>query len=125
MTSFNKSIRCYAKREGDLWVAVCIDFCLAAQGSSLEEAKESLEGQVLEYVEDAVLGEDKEHMEYLLSRKAPLSQRVTYHLLRVAAGFKPKASAKPDTPKANALKDHFGLSFIQNISELLDSRTNA
>jgi predicted RNase H-like HicB family nuclease len=74
-------IRCYAEKDGNLWVAVCIDFGLAAQGESYELAREKLHGQIGEYVYDALVGEDKAHAGALLSRRAPLSQVVRFYFM--------------------------------------------
>jgi hypothetical protein len=30
-------VKCYAKQEEDMWVAVCLDFCLATQGVNQDE----------------------------------------------------------------------------------------
>ena len=76
--------RGYAKREGGVWVAVCLDFCLAAQADTLEQAMQKLLGQVAEYVYDAVAGEDRDQGAYFLQRrKAPASQWLTYYGLRL------------------------------------------
>ncbi|MFO1348974.1 MAG: hypothetical protein U1F12_10390 [Pseudomonadales bacterium] len=80
MKPVNLILRGYARREeSGLWYAVCLDFCLASQGNSLEETMENLHLQIKEYVYDAVSGQDKEHIEYLLNRSAPLSQWATYY----------------------------------------------
>ena len=65
-------LRCYAEQEKDVWIAVCLDFCLAVQGDSLSEVKTKLETQIAEYVYDALVGEDREYGHQLLTRKAPL-----------------------------------------------------
>lgn len=77
-------VRCYAKRDGDLWVAFCLDFSLGAQANSLEEAKQKLDEQIREYVYDALAGEDREHAEYLLNRRAPLAYWLRYWGIRAA-----------------------------------------
>lgn len=73
-------VRCYAVKEQGSWVAVCVDFSLAAQGDSFDEVKQKLDLQIREYVYDALAGEDHEHAGYLLSRKAPLRFRFQYAL---------------------------------------------
>lgn len=78
-------LRCYAKRDGDIWIAVCVDLSLAAQARSLQEAKAKLDAQIHEYVMDAVVGQDKEHCELLLNRKSPVSELVTYYAINVAS----------------------------------------
>jgi len=66
---------------GDQWQAFCVDLCLTAQGDSFQEAKQKLGQMMLEYVYDALAGEDSEFAEPLLNRKAPLSQMATYHYI--------------------------------------------
>lgn len=85
-------VRCYAKREQGLWVAVCIDLCLAAQGDSIDEVKRKLEAQINEYVHEA-LTIDREHAKQLLSRKAPLFSRLEYYWIRVQQRLEPKRKA--------------------------------
>jgi predicted RNase H-like HicB family nuclease len=63
-------LRCYAEKAGDQWQAFCLDFCLAAQGDTLSEAKEKLESMIAEYVYDALAGEDRDFGPQLLSRRA-------------------------------------------------------
>lgn len=73
-------VRGYVKPDGNQWVAVCIDLSLAAQADSMEAAKRKLMEQIKSYVTEAVTI-DSEHAEYLLTRKAPLSQRLEYYLI--------------------------------------------
>ena len=82
MKPCNLFLRCYANKHGDQWQAFCIDLCLAVQGDSFPEVKHKLDQMMLEYVYDALAGEDREYAEQLLSRKAPLEQRVTYHYIK-------------------------------------------
>lgn len=76
-------LRCYAERHDDLWLAFCLDFSLGVQGDSLEEVRSKLESQIQEYVHDALVGEDRAHAEYLLTRRAPLSHWLTYWAIRI------------------------------------------
>lgn len=71
-------VRCYAKRTKGMWVAFCLDFALGAQADTLAEARKKLDEQIREYVHDALDGEDREHAEYLLRRRAPLSYWMEY-----------------------------------------------
>lgn len=80
-------VRCYGKRDGDQYVAICVDLCLAAQADSPEEARAKLFDQIIEYIDDALEGPDQEHAEYLLTRKAPLSQLLTYQWLKLMYRF--------------------------------------
>ena len=70
----------HIEHDGNVWVASCLDFCLAAQGESFEEAKEKLEDMISEYVYDATVGEDRDHAYILLTRKAPFISFVRYYL---------------------------------------------
>lgn len=78
MNNKQLTLRCYAKKEGNHWVAVCIDLSLAAQADSSKEAIEKLESMMLSYVNDA-LNKHKEYADQLLSRKAPFSQILFYY----------------------------------------------
>lgn len=73
-------LRCYAKKdENNQWNAFCIDFGLAAQGESLEEVIIKMKDMIEEYLYDALVGDDVEFVEQLLSRRAPFKQIITYH----------------------------------------------
>lgn len=80
-------LRCYALKDGSQWVAMCLNFDLAAQGDTFEEARQHLDEQIRSYVEDALVGEDREHAHSLLSRKAPWSEWVKYWLLLAKVRF--------------------------------------
>ena len=81
MRPANLLLRCYAEKEGNIWQAFCLDFTLAAQGDSFEEVKQTLEAMIRDYVTDALVGDDKEHANDLLSRKAPFSEWAKYYWL--------------------------------------------
>lgn len=76
-------LRVYGERSGGQWSLVSLDFALAAQADTLEEAKTLLESQIAEYVTDALVGDDKAHAEELLSRRAPLKYWVKYGIARI------------------------------------------
>lgn len=76
-------LRCYAEKEHDVWIAVCLDFCLAAQGDSFVEVKTKLEAQIADYVHDALVGDDKAFAHQLLTRKAPLQFWARYYWLKL------------------------------------------
>lgn len=75
-------LRCYAERQGEQWVALCLDLTLAAQAETFDDARAKLEAMIVEYVYDAVAGEDKAHAAELLSRKAPLPYWLKYWYYR-------------------------------------------
>lgn len=80
-------LRCYAERQDAQWVAVCLDFSLAAQDDTLEGAKARLEAQIEEYVFDAIAGEDRAFAEQLLTRRAPWPQWMRYYLIKGLASL--------------------------------------
>lgn len=71
-------LRCYAERKDAQWQAFCIDFCLAAQADTFPEARVKLESMIGEYLQDALIGEDRPYAPQLFNRQAPLYQRLTY-----------------------------------------------
>ena len=84
MKAPNLILRCYSKQAHGQHVAVCIDLCLASQADTPGEARAKLEQQVWSYIEEA-LTIDRDSAAELLSRKAPLSQRAEYWLIRIAS----------------------------------------
>jgi len=81
-------VRCYAKRDNGLWVAFCLDFTLAAQADTLDDAKHKLDQQIRDYVHDALVGADRTHASALLARRAPLSFWLEYWLIRAQFALK-------------------------------------
>ncbi len=69
-------LRCFAEKQGKLWVAVCVDLCLAAQAYTADEAITKLNAQVDDYLNEAF--SDRRYTHQMLSRKAPLPQRLKY-----------------------------------------------
>lgn len=78
-----KKLRCLLERDGDLWLAYCIDLCLAVQADSSEEARSKLNDMIADYVLDAtqaLMQGDEAEYRAMMSRKSPLSFRIRYHL---------------------------------------------
>lgn len=65
-------LKIYGEQNEGQWSLICLDFSLAAQADTLNEAKSLLETQIKEYLQDALSGQDREHARALLSRRAPL-----------------------------------------------------
>lgn len=63
-----------------LWVAMSLEFGLAAQAFTEQDAKQKLIAQIQEYIDDAS-GIDKAHKSQLLSRKAPFNWYIRYYWL--------------------------------------------
>jgi hypothetical protein len=74
------TIRCFMQGSGDQWEAFTLEFGLAAQASSAEEAKAKLESMIESYVREA-LTVDRAHARQLLSRKAAWSVYAKYFLI--------------------------------------------
>jgi len=83
MKARNLLLRCFADKNEFGWQAFCIDFDLAAQGATLDEARDRLRGMIAEYVEDAMIGDDQQYAEAFLSRRSPWQLVLKYHLYRL------------------------------------------
>jgi hypothetical protein len=81
-------LKCYAERQGQQWIAVCLDFDLAAQADTLEESKEKLHAMIGEYVHDALAGEDQAYAGQLLYRRAPRHLYLKWHLFRCLSNMR-------------------------------------
>ena len=80
-------LQCYAKHAAGQWQAFCLNFDLAAQAESFDEAKAKLEAMIKEYVFDALVGEDKAFAPQFLNRKAPLKEWGKYYYYAVLLRF--------------------------------------
>ncbi|WP_372523725.1 DUF1902 domain-containing protein [Sulfuricaulis sp.] len=72
-------LHCYAEKRDNQWQAFCLDLTLAAQASSFDEVKHKLEHMILDYVQDALCGQDKAHVGKLLNRRAPFAYWAKYY----------------------------------------------
>lgn len=77
-----KVLRCFADRSEGQWTAVCLEFSLAAQADTVEEAISGLQSQIESYILDAYEGDDVDHRDALLNRKAPFSLWVQYYAIK-------------------------------------------
>lgn len=73
------TLRCYAEKQGDIAVAVCIDLTLAAQADSMDEARRKLDEQIASYLHDIFVGEDRTHIRDLFPRRAPFGFVAKYY----------------------------------------------
>lgn len=76
-------LRCFAEEKDGYWQVFCVDLNLAAQGDSLSSVKQKLEHMIHDYLEDALVGEDREHANYMLRRNSPLPIRLRYYQLYI------------------------------------------
>ncbi|OOS01247.1 hypothetical protein B0186_03990 [Canicola haemoglobinophilus] len=77
MKKYRKLIRCMAYKKGNLYIAICLDLSLAAQGDTMDEAIEKLDGQIKDFI--AEVNAEPQHASQLLNRPAPLSLWVKYY----------------------------------------------
>ena len=87
MRSNELILKCYLEHEEDSWVAVCLDFNLAAQADTERSAKEKLESMIQSYVREA-LTIDREYADQLFLRKAPIQLWAKYYLIRVMSALR-------------------------------------
>ncbi|MGQ0658288.1 MAG: hypothetical protein ACT4NU_09365 [Chromatiales bacterium] len=72
-------LHCLAEKRDEQWQAICLDFCLAAQGDSFVEVRDKLTNMIGDYLYDALEGEDREYAEQFLFRRAPLRDWIKYY----------------------------------------------
>lgn len=87
MKSDKLILKCYLEQEEGSWVAVCLDFNLAAQAETQHGAKEKLESMIRSYVREA-LTTDREYADQLLSRKAPFQMWARYYWIRIVSALR-------------------------------------
>lgn len=76
----------HAEREGDQWTVMCLEFSLAAQADTIEEARARVVAQIESFIEDITVGPLREHAEDLLNHsRAPFKYWVRYGKARAAA----------------------------------------
>jgi hypothetical protein len=84
-------IRIYAEGQDKLWKVVCLDFDVAVRGDSFQDALESLDIAMSEYVQYIRrLPEDEQSA--LLGRKAPFALLIKFAWLVFQAIFKPNSN---------------------------------
>ena len=74
----NLILKIYGEHKDNQWSLISLDFSLAAQADTLEEASAILQSQIKEYLIEALNGQDKEFSVSLLRRKAPLKYWVMW-----------------------------------------------
>jgi hypothetical protein len=75
-------------RQDGQWTLLCLDFDLAVQSASLEDAEARLKSQIKGYLKDALGGDDVEHARTLLRRKAPARYWAMYYLYSILGHFR-------------------------------------
>jgi hypothetical protein len=82
-TELGLTVRCFVEPKNGQWQAFSLEFGLAAQADSMEDAKRSLDHMISSYVHDALVGEDREYAHELLSRRATWRVYYLYYIARI------------------------------------------
>ena len=72
-----RELLCIARGHADQWEAFCLDYDLAVQARSFDEARQMLSEVIATYVDDA-MKEDEPARTRLLKRRAPLAARLVW-----------------------------------------------
>lgn len=89
------TFRGYVKQDGDVWVAICVDLNLAAQGKTAEEAITECFSMIEEYL-DYVVDKYPDKLNEYLSRPAP-PELMTEYNSAMAARIIPRSEADSPT----------------------------
>jgi hypothetical protein len=81
-------VRCLIEHKGKVWQAFSLEFGLAVQGESEKEVRHRLETVINSYIYDALVGEDREHAEELMSRRATGVVYLKYFFQKIVAKFR-------------------------------------
>lgn len=106
----NVSFRGYTKKEGQVWVAVCIDLNIAAQGATSDEATRECQEMIDEYLLYVCSTYPKELHKYI-PRPAPqeLIEEWRAIVARVFTPLRKNAPRKATTPRPVSFVDGAGL----------------
>lgn len=86
---------CFAEYADNQWSAMCLDFCLAAQADTAEEAIAKLDSQIKDYLKDVLEGEDSVYGRDLLNRRAPLKYWLKYYYIALLCKLQSKLQSEP------------------------------
>lgn len=89
-------LKIYGEKSDGQWSLINLDFCLAAQADTIEEAQFLLESQIKDYITDALHGQDREHAHGLLTRRAPVKYWIKWWVgvLRARLGGRTNSGQK-------------------------------
>jgi hypothetical protein len=80
---FSFFVRCLIEHRGGQWQGFSLEYGLAVQGTSQRDVQRRLERVILSYIHDALVGEDREHADLLLSRRATFAVYCRYYYFRL------------------------------------------
>ncbi len=93
---FSFSVRCLIEKKGEVWQGFTLEYGLAVQGESAVDVHSRLDRIVCSYVYDAVFGDDREHSEDLLTRKAAPEVYVKFYLYNLLSFLRRKGGGQSD-----------------------------
>lgn len=77
---YPKKLHCYVTKEKNQWIACCLDFTLAAQAETADEALDKLINIIVDYINYALNEVSEQEGRELLERKAPRLEWIKYQL---------------------------------------------
>lgn len=90
-------VRCLIERIAkDQWQGFTLEFGLAVQGVSAADVRHQLDCVIKSYLDDALLGADREHADELLSRRAPFFVYFRYHKYRLLSRLSSGGDSQSD-----------------------------
>ncbi len=92
MTPLALFVHVLGEHRGGQWSLLCLEFDLAAQSDTLEDAQARLREQIKAYLHDAMAGEDAPYARGLLLRRAPLRYWLLYAAVALVGGVIEKFS---------------------------------
>jgi hypothetical protein len=89
-------VHCLFEKRQLGWQGFTLEYGLAVQGESLEDARRRLESVIICYINEALSGEDRPYAEVLLRRRATARVYFRYHLHRLLSNFRPSGGGPKD-----------------------------
>lgn len=96
-------VRCLLEQNENYWQAFSLEFGLAVQASTKSEAKRKLELMIYSYLFDALVGEDRDHAEELLRRRATPSVYAKYYACLAFRTFKSLIGRRQNGNQGNCI----------------------
>lgn len=77
-------LRCYGYRtRKGTWYGVCLNFDIAVEANSQDQLRQKMHDVLVSYLETVTDTENKTSIPYLLSRRAPIKDWLTYYGIRI------------------------------------------
>jgi hypothetical protein len=101
-------VRCFTDYVDGQWLAFSLEFGLAAQASTVAEVRAKLESQIVSYVYDALVGEDRDHAYELMTRRAPWQVYARYYFYSALLWLKGRSDGRAVYHEPVPLEPHLG-----------------